>query len=130
MSREIKFRGLDKPGKKMLYGLPAYLDIRPVATIRHIEYEPGSMDEIIPETLGQYTGLKDSTGKEIYEGDIVKITQTCDYTGDETIIIAGIVWCARTLRWRLGNEYKKFGLEFAEDIEVIGNIHENPELVK
>lgn len=77
--------------------------------------------------LMQYTGLKDKNGVEIYEGDVIK---SLNYLGnrDITPIIIGVV------EYRLGGFGIEKGLYLGayqqEDIEVIGNIYENPELLE
>lgn len=82
------------------------------------------------ETVGQYTGLHDKNGKEIYEGDIVKIN-------DE--IITQVIWDKDYLGYFLyaneenSIEYFENGeqplYDYWESIEVIGNIHDNKELL-
>ena len=90
--------------------------------------------KVIPETVGQYTGLTDKNGVRIFEGDIVRYAER--RLGGEDVSVAFPVtfdeggFCAHHyflnnwLRNGLGGNTK------LEDIEVIGNIHDNPELLK
>ena len=95
---------------------------------------------IIPETVGQYTGLTDKNGKKIFEGDIVK--------ADDYIFVVKFGKCGGVANAEnygyMGFYFEafsestklsaKYGLRddicYFEDIEVIGNIHDNPELLK
>lgn len=72
-------------------------------------------------TLGQYTGLKDKNGKEIYEGDILKGT-FYGFPIIEHDYVFSVYWDER---------HKSFMTDYFEptECEVIGNIYENPELI-
>ena len=72
--------------------------------------------------LMQYTGLKDKNGKEIYEGDIVKISDD---------IYCQVMWFDKFASFFLINEIgEAYKMSFVHNYEVIGNIYENPELLE
>ena len=99
-----------------------------------------NMTEVIPETVGQYTGLTDKNGKKIFEGDIIRaITLN---TGTEEI---AVVCFGNFIDENNGDEYIGFYIEFdgiqttatqlameecKNRIEIIGNIFDNPELLE
>ena len=85
--------------------------------------------EVIPETVGQYTGLTDTNGKKIFEGDVVKCTSRFDAKDMVVIFEAAefhLVDCQRYKNYTECCGYRYFG---TLGTEVIGNIHDNPELV-
>lgn len=86
------------------------------------------IDEVIPETVGQYTGLADKNGKKIFEGDIVRLV----YNGNEHIY--QVVYDVTELDFKATNGREEYGNNFqyptcCEEVEVIGNINDNPELL-
>ena len=130
MSREIKFRAKRLNNNEFVIGY--YLPM--VYGHKHFIYLPleylneHSRIEIDPKTLGQYTGLKDKDGKEIYEGDVVRIwADPKDYNGYKGHNYIGVVeWDEFILGFILSDGH---GLKDFEFIEIVGNIYENPELL-
>ena len=88
--------------------------------ILSIEY--GTFYKVDPATVGQCTGLKDMNGKWIFEGDIVQIGEEngkIEYSETEAMFqVVFDTWCT------------DFDHYFGTDFEVIGNIHDNPELLE
>lgn len=135
--REIKFRGRNYDGIWMYgYLMPAPKpEIHPnckhiISAIPHtIKSVDRGLYEVDENTVGQYTGLKDSNGNEIYEGDIIMSeghsVHYVMYLEDEATFIAMIVgsplqeWCGIRQSWI--DKFKK---------KIIGNIHDNSELLK
>lgn len=90
--------------------------------------------DVNPETVGQYTGLHDKNGKEIYEEDVVKITNKNSKVIPIKPLIAQIVWSEEYLAYILittsvKDAFENLGDYIDYDIEVIGNVFDNPELL-
>lgn len=126
--REILFRGKRKDNGEWVYG-NLITDNEDMYVLMKEDLLRG-MDvggwidgaqsyEVIPETVGQYTGLTDKNYVKVFEGDIVRI-----FDGE---YFSGVV--------KYSNEQGSFTVDdtslhyWVSDIEVIGNIHDNPELL-
>lgn len=95
---------------------------------------------VIPETVGQFTGLTDKNGKRIFEGDVVKFTDSpfgFSYTG--VVCFNEVSFCIKYEYWkkeefhRIGqtDEWQNMGASgtVTYEHEVLGNMHDNPELL-
>lgn len=129
MNREIKFRGKDPKGG-WVEGY--YLQDLTQGEMRSYIFNCPCYWEVIPETVSQFTGLLDKNGKEIYEGDIIR-----SYDSENNPIIHSISWdnkkacyVATMLQYPLlGGSIDKGWIDEFEK-EVIGNVFDNPELLK
>ncbi len=126
--REIKFRGLDTNGVWYYgyinkYSFNGYTQV----SIR-FSVESGSIliCQVKEETVGQYTGLKDRNGNEIYEGDILEYSM---HSRERGIVVFRD---SSFLLTRKNDDYCITDLEDEKRffLEIIGNIYENPELLE
>lgn len=126
--REIKYRGLSKRSGVWVYGSSNYKNEGGTRYSLGMFWEWVRNGGVDPETVGEYTGLHDKNGVEIYEGDILNIT---DEEDDTVVYDEKVVWDEELLCWSLYDgetPMESLGDVRGGNIEVIGNIHENPEL--
>lgn len=132
--REIKVRAWYKPYKQMCQVESLRFDGNGVYTAVLIEesfYDRRLVeaDEIVIE---QFTGLKDRNGTEIYEGDVVSVRDSPVVVEDEEGVCY-VAWSSVLAGFLLkGSDAYKFDEQSLSDLKliVIGNIHENPELLE
>ena len=131
--REILFRGKRTINGDWVYGDFVHgnerKSLRDSIFVYDSETQSFNDYEINPSTLGQYTGLKDKNGKRIFEGDIAKVMQG----KDKDIAYVGFENGAFMLYPKTGNIYERTLWEYWYndwDVEVIGNITDNPELLE
>ncbi len=139
MMREIKFRVWDKKIKQMFCGCE--LDRPNMIDLQGNVYITGNTGELCncgcsaqyinltkEVELMQYTGIRDKNGKEIYEADIVKVvTDKKGVIGEVVYIAEETAFCVKAKGFEI------FPLGFLNnwfEIEVLGNIYENPELLE
>lgn len=142
--REIKFRVYDKDNKKMYNQDEFILTFDTVGEDVYLSKN----DEVIPlysYELMQYTGLKDKNGIDIYEGDVIKVIRkhwnNCGKEHLEKIAeeIGEVVFyknlqVSLKTKEKEGTLYQPFLWIFADEedceIEIIGNVYENKDLLK
>lgn len=126
--REIKFRGkrldngewIEGDLLRMNYHWFIFPDPAPEGIDKY---------EVDPATVGEYTGLKDRNGKEVYEGDVIKIPET-DFNAEiiGRVLFEEDAYYIIPLRgghlWGLHWSLRK------HDAKIIGNIHDNPKFLK
>ncbi|HAX83227.1 MAG TPA: hypothetical protein DCY15_01625 [Ruminococcaceae bacterium] len=126
--REILFRGKSIITNEWVYGgiiapygEEKYYIINNTSDLSELDADP-----VNPETVGQYTGITDRNGTKIFEGDIIQV----DEIEDPTFLVA---WNNDDAGFELvddGFYLPLFGTISGQNIKVIGNIHDNPELLE
>ena len=120
--REILFRGKTTKDKEWVYGDLLHDGYDYDVAIWEQKYK--LVTEISPETVGQFTGLTDKNGTKIFEGDIVR-------NGEYTMIVVWYDFLASfALAFSVDGNYHETMSKSDGYLEVIGNIHDNPELLE
>jgi uncharacterized phage protein (TIGR01671 family) len=134
MAREIKFRGMRIDNEEWTVGdlinlhdgRRFIIDNKFGASIdgsgNFINTEAPFVNQVLPETIGQLVGIKNEFGFDIYEGDIIHSDQW-QPTTYQVCYDRGAFYIAGADKHEVAN------IKYAEGFKVIGNIHENPELI-
>lgn len=131
--REILFRGKRIDNGEWVYGNYAFTDVNGK---KYFIFQNKPLEhEVIPETVGQYTGLTDKNGKKIFEGDIIRFDENL-YTVQRECDTPGGYWAEtgyilKHIGW---SDYTSFTSTIDDwenecQVFIIGNIHDNPELL-
>ena len=137
--REVLFRGKEVADGKWIEGFYSAEEYNPYSG--EIEHFPriqiiGKCVSlgVIPETVGQYTGLTDKNGTKIFEGDICRFKRFNDVHVGEIVFnvttASFIMWYQSIVGAEGEKATHQMLLSVCDDIEVIGNIHDNPELLQ
>ena len=131
MNREILFRGKQLDNGKWMEGFYAEKKdpILPGVVKEFIvgadENSMSAWHLVDPATVGQYTGLTDRNGKKIFEGDLLLIGD-----GKQPVLVQFINFSWECTSEAIGPYYRHCLEEKSSKYEVIGNIHDNPELLQ
>lgn len=130
--RTIKFRAKTPNGEWVYghYSTGGFIHADGTETARHLIHAEMLYD-VDSETVGQFTGLHDRDGREIYEGDILRRKD-----GGASLIVEfrhgafGYEYCGEFHAWAGNHNFTFNPFDTDVDFCVIGNIHDNPELLK
>ncbi|EPS8735746.1 YopX family protein [Listeria monocytogenes] len=144
--REIEFRGNRIDNGEWIYGnLMQFEDSatfifaderKGASTLTYAHFIINNMHAIDEKTVGQYTGLKDKNGKKIFEGDIVAFSEDDFHVFNSQVeYFSEVGYPAFDIKvpstyYFDSNVFSEVSMSGLYEIEVIGNIHENPELLE
>lgn len=121
--RTIKFRGKRVNRREWVYSTESFVQTDEGICMGLYNEEK----DVIPDTVGQFTGLYDKDGKEIYEGDILQLKYS-----DGSYHSSSVYYAQQKGYWAVDvsiNERIILGYIDRTRLVVIGNIHDNPELL-
>ena len=123
--REVLFRGKEVADGKWIEGFYSAEEYNPYSG--EVEHIPriqiiGKCVSlgVIPDTVGQYTGLTDKNGVRIFEGDIVRYKDDIGY----------VIYNGDDARFLVDSPNRYISMDYSNEFEVIGNIHDDPELLQ
>lgn len=131
---QVRFRGKDRKNKEWLYGGLFHMPDGSPCIVNVIRNHAGKpvfdYKEVLPETVGQFTEMKDRYGFDIWEGDIISLN-VC-YDGTHSVVVYDAEHAMFALRYDDPYNPIIYGLYDCQEkeLEVLGNIHDNPELLK
>ena len=142
--REIKVRGYateEMVNSQWLYGFGVRYESTIYGTVEAWLYTESGPYQVYPESVGECTNLPDKNSKEIYEGDILKARircgydmAKCDYEYKYKNYAVEYWQSFVSIGYRIRNKNRAFMIKPSSlhtmQVEVIGNIYDNPELLK
>lgn len=143
--RDILFRGKRVDNGEWIDGCLIWTLERDRYFIREQDF--GVEVEVIPETVGQFTGLTDKNGKKIFDGDLIKVNEIHEHWNQDIFQLRFFKGMWTLWADGIDSRYVSFGFFFHRAVqnnkfhsdcmcvngslfEIIGNIHDNPELIK
>ena len=132
---KTKFRGFSERLNKLVYGylVEDCMIVNGIVEVNDQYISIESWETVVPESVGQYTGLKDLNGVEIYEGDLLSIQIVRDAKKTVTIVFEDGAFGVKDelFGWGYGKEfYPLKTIINNHKLEIVGNIYQNKDLLE